>query len=196
MIEPHDQRAPASAPLESPVIVFVVGPSGVGKSTIVRTFFKTAGLRFKYTSLDNIAAQYGQRRGLIETARAQDLLKTLGAEAFFLAGMSALFQQVGASNPKRIHVVDVGAGFQNALSMKYMSALHPMIYIHASYKVAYERFFEHRNQGRTFEMHIEHEFSPTRNAIYRSASSRIETDTLSVEDAAAQFGSIIRKLVD
>jgi dephospho-CoA kinase len=205
----HHDRSSAPGPmsltdsddLEQPpkinfLVIFIVGPSGIGKSAVLRKFMANAGARFKPVSLDEIAAEEGRARGLIQDQNAFILLKKVGTEALFLIGITSLFRRLGAASDGEIYLVDVGAGFQNVAMLARLSFLYPVIGIIASEEAAFERFCKYRSADRSFDRHKSIEYSQVRRKIYASATHPIDTTNLSLDEAVIRFGKVVRGIAN
>jgi len=178
------------------LVIFIVGPSGIGKSAILRKFMATAGARFKPVSLDDIAAEEGRVRGLIQDQNAFTLLKKVGTETLFMIGITSLFRRLGGASDGEIYLVDVGAGFQNVAMLASLSSLYPVVVITASEDVAFERFCKYRSTDRSFDKYKHIEYSLVRRKIYASATHQIDTTDLSLDEAAIQFGKVVRRIAN
>lgn len=191
--------------LSAPQVIFIVGPSGIGKSAVLRQFMVNAGTRFKPVSLDDIAAEEGRAAGLIQDQDAFSLMMKVKTDGLFMIGITSLFRRLGAASGGEIYLVDVGAAFQNRIMLASLSFLYPVIGIIASEEAAFERFCKYRPtdelgvlQGATVSLdrHKLLEYSEVRRKIYASATHLIDTTNLSLDETVTRFGTVVREIAN
>ncbi|UMB69020.1 ATP-binding protein [Mycobacterium paraterrae] len=189
----------------APLVIFIVGPSGIGKSAVLHKFMENADARFKPISLDDIAAEEGRASGLIEDMDAFALMMKVKTDGLFMIGITSLFRRLGAASDGEIYLVDVGAAFQNRIMLASLSFLYPVIGIVASEEVAFERFCKYRPsdelgvlQGATMslERHKTIEYSEVRRKVYASATHTIDTTHLSLDETVTSFETIVRGIIN
>ena len=156
-------------------LVLIVGPSGVGKSTLARLAAELVGA--VYVDLDAAADVHGL--GPPYHHRAMPLVESYAADA------------------DRWYVVDVGAGFQ--AEPQGMEWMHPhregMITVMAAPEVVLGRLQASRRDGRTLEGFIAQEFSAPRFAIYDMASHCVDNSG-DVDVPARGIAGFISHLMD
>ena len=162
--------------------IFFLGPSGIGKSTVVKRISESSD-RFKGVSLDTIALQSGIKNGMIDSSvtSAYDLLKSIGSEAFFMVGITALYREIGRRKSTRILLIDVGAAFQNQPLLASLFRFEKTICLYASPEDSFSRYTKNRDDSRTFSDHKEIEFSRTRRKLYDGAGKVFDTSSMSLE---------------
>lgn len=177
------------------MIVLVVGPSGVGKTTCC----KAAKSRFPsviFRSLDGLVAAWGVENGLIAAPRIAMLSRRFANPELFLdIGLLAIGQLAG-KYPGRHLVVDVGAGFQVATTAQHLHRLFRLIAITADPEVAYKRIKAERDDERTREQYLQYEYQPSRVAVYNSAQHAVDTSAQSVEQACEQFAGLLDEILE
>lgn len=176
------------------MIVLIVGPSGVGKTTC----FKAAQSHLPavvFRSLDSLVAAWGVKNGLIASPRIAVLSRALSNPELFLdIGLLAIGQLAGR-HPGRHLVVDVGAGFQVAVTAQHLHRLFRLVAVVAEPEVAYARIKAARNDERTREQYLKYEYSPSRAAVYNSAQHSIDTTTQTVDQTCRQFVGLLGEIL-
>jgi len=171
---------------------FFVGPSGIGKSTIVREIARRRN-DCKAVSLDDLTLKAGINLGLVpgDSRSAYDLLKSVGNDTFFMVGLTALYRMIGARDSSRKLLVDIGAAFQNVTLLSTLSRFEMVICLYASPEASFERYASHRKSSRTYEKHVEIEFSGKRSIIYESAEFCLDTSNMSLEETIRETDKLI-----
>jgi shikimate kinase len=165
------------------MIVLVIGPSGVGKSDYAR---------YAQHVLDDcecldLDALVSEASGM----RASELLPAIGNDRF----LDVCRQQVDAlANCAGGHLVlvPVGAGvLQSDGALTWLeSHSGPVVTVIADPTEVYKRGGK-RNENRSLDQYIATEYSPQRQAIYRSASHRCDVSGLSLDDARRAFSDVL-----
>jgi len=119
------------------LIIFVVGPSGVGKSTTLSNL-KSMFPEMVFLNLDGITAEWAVELGLIETASITDLNACIGdPELFFALGFQAIGVYASRHSGKHL-IIDVGAGFQVSSSAGRLHSHFKIISIVSSPEAAHK----------------------------------------------------------
>jgi len=172
-------------------VAFVIGPSGIGKSTILNLLPDLFRKEIQVLSLDTITLHEGKALGLVSSNSAYDLLKAIGKDAFFILGLTALFRRIGEHKSETPLVVDVGAAFQNLGLLSELSNFYPMICIDAENDAAFDRFKKFRSTSRSFEKYNSIEYSDVRKKVYSSAWKRLDTTNLDVRECATRLAELL-----
>jgi GTPase SAR1 family protein len=175
--------------------IFIVGPSGIGKSTLLNKFMENAGAEFRPIWLDQIATKEALARGiqgLDPSNQVQSLLKKVGHQGLVLLGIIALFRRFRAATDGEIYLVDVGAGFQNVDLVARLSLLYPVVGITASEETAFERFCKYSSPDLSFDQYKRTQYTDINREVYESATHPIDTTNLSLDEAASRFETVIR----
>lgn len=169
-------------------VVFVIGPSGIGKSTITKAVSEK--LNITAVSLDDLSASKAVEYGIISARRSYDLLQRIGTDAFILFGAGCLFTYIDSH--KGSIIVDVGAAFQNNKIILSLLQFGTVICLTAEPDTSFNRFCKHRGNNRTFNDHCLIEFSPLRSEVYSSAQHCIDTSRLSITETVNTLNDILR----
>lgn len=167
--------------------ILVVGPSGIGKSTITRRWHRAKG-GGERVNLDSLVVQACVSRGLAHTELGS-LYRALGPDKFLDIGMEALFE-VERPAPT---VVDVGAGFQVAAKAATFAERYPTVCLIADPSTAYERCRQ-RGYKRSAEVYHRSEFSAARRQVYGAADISIDTTELTEDETLERFGRAVKVL--
>lgn len=177
----------------NPDLVFLIGPSGIGKSTAVKKLDSRL-TRWKGVSLDLLAAQAGIRLGLLDTPNASMLLGRVGRDEFFRIGFEALDDLVRNDEDDCSYLIDVGAGFQGIAAFSNIFRHFPVICLTANESAAYDRCRRSRPQDRDLEGYREMEFSDARKKVYGLASRTIDTSDQSPDETMQALMGALEKI--
>lgn len=169
-------------------IVFLVGPSGIGKTTILKEVSKS--LSYDAMSLDDLVAAQAKEQGIIDKGNAYTLFKSLGGDSFFLFGLDCLFRFLEKKSNRKI-IIDVGAAFQNQKLLSSLSKFYTVVCISAEPRAAFQRFSDFRNSSRNLISHCSTEFSPTRVEVYDSANFFIDSTGMTVKETLGEVERVI-----
>jgi len=173
-------------------IVFVIGPSGIGKSSLIKSI-STNNIVNVY-ELDKVVSDAARKHNLIDSGGAYNVLKKLGNHAFFILGMNYLFEVIGR-NPNEHYIIDVGAAFQNVNLLKHYSDIYNVICINSKPKISHERYILNRPKDpRDLFTHCAIEYSPTRIDIYNSSTYTIDTSTATLPETIKEFNLILKSV--
>lgn len=173
-------------------IVLLLGPSGVGKT---KTYEQIAGQFSDWSMLhlDGLASRWGLRHKWIDRECVSRLRAFCGNDDLFLAvSMQAIADH--AAHHQHLHIlVDVGAGFQAAPLASQLPRLYTCIALLCSPDVAYGRI-SGRPEGYkgTRAGYEADEFNARRQRVYRASHHTINTDRLTLDEAAAELARILR----
>lgn len=176
------------------MIILIVGPSGIGKSTTLRQLEPMLP-EIVFLDLDKITAEWAVETGIVATASISHLNRTIrDPEKFFALGFQALKAHTNG-NPGKHVVVDVGAGFQVAKSARRLHLQFKTISIIAAPDVAYARIKDRENsrESRSLELYHQDEFNPQRKQVYDEAHAKVETDGQSPGETAILVATILRE---
>jgi shikimate kinase len=172
------------------MIVLVIGPSGVGKSTLVG-LVKVLFTDFEFCHLDDEAADYAHRNGLISHPDVQ-MIVAFGWERFLEIGKESL-NELAASTSRHL-VVDVGAGFLQTNAFIPLLQQFPSICISGSKEAAHQRCSLRKNERRDFAEYCSIEFSKSRLTMYGLCHHTIDTTHLTEEQSAEKLSRILHSL--
>lgn len=173
-------------------VVFVIGPSGIGKSSLIKNI--NLDDKVNVYELDNVVYQAARKYNLVDSGGAYRVMQELGTQAFFILGMNYLFEIIGA-NPAERYIIDVGAAFQNVSLLKKYSSIYNVICIDAKPKISHERYIINRPKDpRDFFTHCSIEYSPTRIEIYNSATFIIDTSSDVIDKTIDEFNEILKRI--
>jgi shikimate kinase len=166
------------------MIVLVVGPSGVGKSTLGEyAEQKIPGCRF-YDLDKLVKKRTGKSTG--------KLLPKIGNDAFLNLCQTEV-KKLASECPGKLCIVAVGAGALQSCHVLEWLKIHSTLAITALAREVYERGGA-RNQERSFEEFKQTEYSPCRIQIYSSADHTLAVDGLSLQQAKEQFVQLIKSI--
>ncbi|KJV49975.1 hypothetical protein VH86_02080 [Pantoea sp. BL1] len=173
-------------------VVFVIGPSGVGKSSIIKNINLDEVVNIY--ELDDVVYQAARKYNLVDSGGAYRVMQELGTQAFFILGMNYLFEIIG-TKPTERHIIDVGAAFQNVSLLEKYSNIYNVICIDAKPKVSHERYIINRPKDpRDFFTHCSIEYSPIRIEIYNSATFTIDTSFDGIDKTINKFNEILKRI--
>lgn len=178
------------------MIVLLVGPSGVGKTAAYRKIEDEGTfLNCIFRHLDGLATKWGVVQGWLEKESVSLLRQHLNDDQLFLAfGLESIGDLAGR-NPDKHLVVDVGAGFQDARSARYLSRIHKTIAITGKPKNVFQRIRKNRGDKRTFSDYRAMEFSSHRMKIYENCHHKIDTTRQTLDETAAELSEVLAKLL-
>ena len=173
-------------------IILLLGPSGIGKTTVVKQFIKRVK-SVKSLVLDNITHQYAREAGLI--GKRDDLNALIKAldndrQRFLNYGLMALELHCSQFESQS-WIVDVGTGFLDSEDSMAWVLAHPSICMTSEPAIAFERFRKARQLDVTYEQYMTTQFSKPRVAIYNKAAIVIKTDGLDEVETAQRFGCTV-----
>jgi hypothetical protein len=180
------------------MIALIVGPSRVGKTKT----WEAVESRFPncvFRHLDGLAARWALKHGWIErecVSMLRDFCKP-SDDMFLAIGLQAI-ADLAAREPGKPLVVDVGAGFQQASYAPRLPGLYETILIIAEPKVAYGRRPEIAKPGRKprrFEDYEKGEFSTHRRQLYDGCQHKIDSTSLTKEQAADELERVLRQVL-
>lgn len=173
-------------------IIFVIGPSGIGKSSVIKGI-TTKKIVHLY-ELDKVVCNAAKEHGLIDSGSAYHVLTKLGNNSFFILGMNNLFEIIGR-NKDDYYIIDVGAAFQNINLFKYYASIYNVICIDAKPKISHQRYISNRPKDpRDLFTHCSIEYSPTRIEIYNSAKHIIDTSSMTLDETKIAFDLILKDI--
>lgn len=176
-----------------PQIVLVIGPSGIGKSSICCAV-KDRLPECAFDHLDDLAARHAKELRIITRANVHDLRSRLNDDERFLRiGLEAI-RSLAAKLASKCLIVDVGAGFQVAPSARHLHKLYPLVAITASPEAAHRRFVQYRVPRERDEFDRT-EFSEHRSKVYDSAHHRIDATNLTLSQTAEKFSEVLRRIL-
>ena len=152
-------------------VIFVIGPSGIGKSSLIKNIHLSE--KVNVFELDKIVYEAACKHNLIDSGGAYRVMQELGTQAFF--------------------ILDVGAAFQNIDLLKHYSRIYNVICIDAKPKIAHERYITNRPKDpRDLFTHCSIEYSPTRIEVYNSATFTIDTSSANLDHTINEFNTILK----
>jgi len=178
----------------SPIIILLYGPSGVGKSSaIVLASTQMSAVRFE--SLDQLAQDFGRRRRLIGPDQGiLDLSNTLAnADRLLEVGKEAVAELVGKGS-RQVVVLDIGAGFLDAMDMPNWLRSNTPVVMMAPPKVVHDRIVAARNDQRSFAQYRAQEFSEDRLRLYHLAHFTMNADCSTVSLLGDRLVNLLRGL--
>lgn len=171
-------------------VVFIIGPSGIGKSSLLRNI--KVNSKTQLYELDSLVYEAAKKYSLVTDGGAYQVLKSIGNQAFFILGMNFLFEKIASSSFENT-IVDVGAAFQNVEILQKYSILYNVILVDAKPKISHERYITNRPKDkRDFLTHCNIEYSPVRINLYNSASYRLDTTSRSLLETSIELDNILK----
>jgi shikimate kinase len=166
------------------MIIFLIGPSGVGKTTLGEFAGETvAGCKFY--DLDKLVEE---RTG----KPASRLLPQIGNDEFLEKCKEAI-RDLDCNDADKLCVVAIGAGaLQSEKALNWLKH-HETVAITAPATDVYKRGGR-RNENRTLESFKDTEYSSRRREIYSSANHVLPVDALPVEEAKKQFVKLLSSI--
>ena len=180
----------------SPNIILLLGPSGIGKTTITKAVLqKVKGINF--VVLDNLAHKMARESGLID--KRDDLTALIKAleydrQRFFEYGLMALENHIADTKGKVL--VDVGTGFLDAPHSINWVRSKPSICLFAEPQAAFLRFKKARKLDVSYEQFMTTQYCKPRINVYKSADIVLKTDDLTEQQACQRFFSAYTSLLN
>ena len=172
-------------------LVFIVGPSGIGKTTILK--YISADLGYDAISLDDLVAKKAKEANIIDEGNAYQVLKKLGSKSLFLFGLRCLFGFLEKKGDEKI-LIDVGAAFQDNTIFSHISNFYYVVCLTAEPNVAHKRYCEFRGGRRDFKTHCFIEFSSARVEVYNSSHFIIDSTRMNESQSAIALKKIIMNM--
>jgi hypothetical protein len=176
------------------MIVLLIGPSGVGKT---KTYQAIEGQfpDWVFRHLDGLASDYAHGMGWIAEAEVSVLNGfTKNRDQFLAIGLQAI-ADLAARNEGRHLVIDVGAGFQDATYSTRLPDQYPTIALIADPAVAHARWKSRPANTGSLDWFIGREFSESRRTMYDRAREKIDTTSLTIEQAADRLAPALRRIL-
>ncbi|GAB5445117.1 MAG: hypothetical protein Fues2KO_54660 [Fuerstiella sp.] len=176
------------------MIILLLGPSGVGKTTSYELIADEVP-QCECRHLDGLASRWGVAQGWLKKESVGLLRSHIDDNQLFLAfGLEAI-GAFAADHHDRHCVIDVGAGFQDARSAKYLSRIHRTIALTGDAHAIYQRKLDHRGEDRSFEEYFAVEFSEHRRSVYNACQHTIDTTHQSKDETADQLKATLQQIL-
>ncbi|MDW2323623.1 hypothetical protein R7127_25510 [Vibrio sp. 1159] len=167
-------------------LILLIGPSAVGKSTVLKQLRAHRLCNVSYLSLDQVVGQYSKKRHLIGPGASIKCLVQLfknnpdGLFRYCLQALNNALEKI-CHNSKVL--VDVGAGlFYGEAACRWV-AQQRSIYMAIDQKQGFIRFSEFRNSTLSYQQYLNTQFSFERRQLYASCQIAIDCTDLSVVQA-------------
>lgn len=159
-------------------VIYVIGPSGTGKSSLCRALTEK-DTSLIYVDLDDAA------RARAKFDHVSLMLRTLGDYRFWQY-CQAIFNDLEKAVSGQDHLVDVGAGsLQTPESRTYFKACRQRVMcIWVMPELAYDR--KHKSTERTYEDMVATEYSSKRTELYDAVPFRVDTSNQTPDASLTQ----------
>lgn len=155
--------------------VFLIGPSGIGKTTLGKQVCRSLG--FVFCDLDELVAQHMRES-------AGTLLPKVGADGFLCCCRAALQDELQNHHDRQL-IVAVGAGCLESERAPRWLSQETTIAITADADEAYDRIKRERSESRTREEYKSGKFFVGRRALYTRANKIVHTTNQTKEQSIA-----------
>ncbi len=172
-----------TSPQKQRLIIPVIGPSGVGKSTLIG-LVSSQFPSCSFHDLDRESGTYAFKARMIPRDNVHLLVEPTWRRLFDVGQLA--IRQIEAGTTKHL-VIDIGAGFMQDDRAVLFAANHPAICIYSTPEVAYDRCRARSPSRRTLEGYKRDEFSPRHIKIHATCKRTIDISGLSIEHSAELF---------